>query len=278
MTRALLLRVGLSAAAFNLALGGLVGWWFYRYATLVPIAGSSGAVTDTLISAFLIGFVAWWIVAPGVDRQVREGVLPARLDPPASALGRFARLRPSLRALACGVAGLFVLGVPASLALTAAAPETLSLPAFLGWKAGFAAVAGALATLAIVRAAQTADPALLKAVPRFPVLDLPAALEFYEKQLGFTRLFVYDGYAGVARSGFELHFFVVADPNLPLWTGCRVNVRGVESLYEEYLRAGVIHPNGRLQTQPWGFREFTAIDLFGNLLVFGEWVGNAPAA
>src|SRR5262249_51755957 len=104
-----------------------------------------------------------------------------------------------------------------------------------------------------------------------------AALEFYEKQLGFARRFRYPDYAGVGRSGFELHLFVTTDPALPLWTACRVNVRGVDALYEEYLRAGVIHPNGRLQHQAWGFREFTAIDLFGNAIVFGEWVGPPSA-
>jgi catechol 2,3-dioxygenase-like lactoylglutathione lyase family enzyme len=113
----------------------------------------------------------------------------------------------------------------------------------------------------------------VKAVPRFPVLDLPAALEFYEKRLGFQKLFDYGDYAGVARSGFELHLFGMANPELPKWTACRVNVFGVDELYAEYQRAGVIHPNGPLVNQPWGFREFTALDLCGNAMVFGEWRG-----
>ena len=61
------------------------------------------------------------------------------------------------------------------------------------------------------------------------------------------------------------------NPELPRWTACRVNVVGVEELHAEYQRAGVIHPNGALMSQPWGFREFTALDLFGNAIVFGEW-------
>jgi catechol 2,3-dioxygenase-like lactoylglutathione lyase family enzyme len=182
-----------------------------------------------------------------------------------------------VRALACGAACLAALGLPAALLLAAAAPSALSLPVFLTWKAGFAALAGGLVTPAIAWASQSAGPGLGKAIPRFPVLDLAAALEFYEKQLGFTRLFGFPDHAGVGRSGFELHLFVVSDRGLPLWTGCRVNVRGVDALYQEYLRAGVIHPNGPLSHQPWGFREFTAVDLFGNAIVFGEWAG-PPAA
>jgi catechol 2,3-dioxygenase-like lactoylglutathione lyase family enzyme len=270
MTRALVIRVAAASAALNLALGALTGGWLYRFAPWVPLAGSAGAVTDTLISAFLIAFCAFWLVAPRVELQVSRGLLPARIDPPGSALARFARLWPVLRALACGAACLAALGVPASLALAAAAPPALSLPVFLAWKAGFAALAGGLVTPAVAWTSLTADPGLLKAIPRFPVLDLGAALEFYEKRLGFQRLFVFDGYAGVGRSGFELHLFVVSDPALPLWTSCRVHVRGVDALYQEYLRAGVIHANGRLQHQPWGFHEFTAIDLFGNALVFAE--------
>jgi catechol 2,3-dioxygenase-like lactoylglutathione lyase family enzyme len=278
MTRALAIRVALAAAALNLALGAFVGWWFYRFAAWVPIAGSTGAVTDTLISAFLIAFCAWWIVAPGVELKVSQGLVAARLDAPGSAPARFARLRPIVRALLCGAACLAALGVPAALSLAAAAPSALSLTAFLAWKAAFAAVAGGLVTPAIAWASQGAGPGLGKAIPRFPVLDLAAALEFYEKRLGFQRLFLFPEYAGVGRSGFELHLFVVSDPALPLWTSCRVNVLGVEALYEEYLRAGVIHPSGRLQHKPWGFREFTAVDLFGNALVFGEWVGVPPGS
>ncbi|HTO09286.1 MAG TPA: glyoxalase superfamily protein [Myxococcota bacterium] len=277
MTRALALRVAAAAALLNLALGGLVGWWLYRFAPWVPIAGSAGAIADTLISAFLIAFCAWWLVAPSVEHQVTQGLVPARIDPPASPLGRFARLRPVLRALVCGAACALALGAPAALALALTAPAALSLAAFLAWKAAFAAVAGGMVTPLIAWASETAQPGLVKAVPRFPVLDLAAALEFYEKQLGFQRLFLFPDYAGVARSGFELHLFVVSDPALPLWTSCRVNVRGLDALYQEYLRAGVVHASGRLEHRPWGFREFTAVDLFGNALVFAEWFGAGPA-
>jgi hypothetical protein len=46
MTRALAIRVAAAAAALNLAFGGLLGWWFYRFASWVPVGGPTGVVTD----------------------------------------------------------------------------------------------------------------------------------------------------------------------------------------------------------------------------------------
>ncbi len=270
MTRMLPIRFGLRAALFNAALGGALGWWFYRFAETVPLGHSYGAYADTWIASFLVPFLAWFFVAPGVERAVREGALPPRPAPAASALGRFVRLRPAVRALAFGAVGFGAIGLPASLLLRLLAPDPLGLVAFLAYKALIAgAVAGAVIP-AIAFTSLTLPDALLKAVPRFPVLDMAAALEFYEKRLGFARLFDYGDYAGVARSGFELHFFLMGDPQLPKWTACRVNVVGVDALYAECLAAGVVHPNGPLTDQPWGFREFTALDLYGNAIVFGE--------
>jgi catechol 2,3-dioxygenase-like lactoylglutathione lyase family enzyme len=261
-------------AALNFALGGALGWWFYRFAELVPIRGSAGAVTDTLISSFLVPFMAWFFVAPGVQWRVRNGFLPARR--PSRPLTRFARMPALLRALAFGAAGLALVGAPASLALLALAPESLSLPAFLGWKASVAALVAGLAIPAIAWSAS--DTAMVKAIPRFPVLDLRAALHFYETRLGFQKLFVFPGYAGVGRGDFELHLFEMPHPDLPKWTSCRVNVVGIDALYAEYSLAGVIHPNGALATQPWGFREFTALDPCGNAIVFGERVAISLSA
>ncbi|HTO55556.1 MAG TPA: VOC family protein [Myxococcota bacterium] len=270
MTRSLLSGVVLRAALLNALLGAGIGAWLYRFAPVVPIAGSAGAIADAYISTFLIALCAWLIVAPAVQHQVTLGWAPARVDPPGSATARFAALPALAKAGVCGLLGLLAFGVPAHLALRVAAPESLSLAGFLGWKAAIAALTGGLVTPAIIWAARSAPPGLVKAVPRFPVLDLAAALDFYQKRLGFQKLFELRDYAGVARGNFELHLFRVDDPNLPLWTACRVNVRGVDALYEELRCAGVVHPNGALSSQPWGFREFTALDLSGNAIVFGE--------
>jgi catechol 2,3-dioxygenase-like lactoylglutathione lyase family enzyme len=270
VTRQFAIWFGLYPALANFAIAGALGWWIYGAAPLVPI---DGALRDTWISSFLISFTAWFVFAPTVESWVRLGAFPARVPPRSSAAARFASLPGWLRALAFGAAGLALVGAPAGLALRALAPESLSLPAFLAWKASAAALVGGLVAQAIAWTSLTAEPGMAKAVPRFPVLDLAAALEFYEKRLGFRKLFEIEGYAGVARSDFELHLFQMSHPELPKWTSCRVNVRGVDELYAECTRAGVIHPNGALANQPWGFREFTVVDLCGNAIVFGQWLG-----
>lgn len=278
MTRTLFVWYGLYPAALNLALGGALGWWFYRFAAWVPIFGSAGALADTWIAAFLIPFLGFYFVSPGVERRVLEGIYPARLDPPGALAERLARRHHLLRATAFGALGLALVGAPVSLLLATLAPDPLTLPGFLTWKALTAAAVAGLVTPAIGWASLTSRAALVKAIPRFPVFDLRQAIEFYEQRLGFQKLFELRDYAGVGRSGFELHLFRTDDPKLPEWTSCRVNVRGVDSLYAECERAGVVHPNGPLTTQPWGFREFTVLDLCGNAIVFGEWVGTRSGA
>lgn len=273
MTRVLAVWYGLYPAALNFALAGGIGWWLYRFAPFVPISGSTGAVSDALISSFLIPFAAWFLVSPRVEGLVRRGVFPGRAAAASGAAARFARLPDALRALAFGALGLALIGAPASLALRSVAPDPLTLPAFLGWKASFAAGIAGLLTPAIAWTSLSAGPGMVKAVPRFPVLDLAAALEFYETRLGLQKLFELEGYAGVGRSDFELHLFKMDLPDLPKWTSCRVNVRGVDELYAEFTRSGVVHPNGALANQPWSFREFTVLDLCGNAIVFGEWLG-----
>jgi len=270
MTRVLALWYGLFPALFNLVFAGLLGFWAWRGA---PFVARAGAVSDTLWASFLIPFIAWFAIAPGVEFWVRLGDFPPRVSPAKSPAARFALLPGWVRALSFGCAGLALVGAPACLALARLAPEALSLPAFLGWKMGFAALVSGLLVPAIAWVSLTCEPGMAKAVPRFPVLDLPASLDFYEKRLGFKKLFELEGYAGVGRADLELHLFAMTDPNLPKWTSCRVNVRGVDELYAEYLRAGVIHPNGALANQPWGFREFTVLDLSGNAIVFGQRLG-----
>jgi uncharacterized glyoxalase superfamily protein PhnB len=54
-------------------------------------------------------------------------------------------------------------------------------------------------------------------------------------------------------------------------TMVRITVEGIETLYTEYQkRGGKVHPNGSLQTKPWGTREFGAIDPNGVCVTFQE--------
>lgn len=111
---------------------------------------------------------------------------------------------------------------------------------------------------------------LQRAVPVLASLDLEATQQFYAQRLGFAAVAAYPDYAIVARDGVEIHFWLTDDPHIAENTSCRVDVTGVDALYEEMLAANVVHPNGHLADQPWGVREFVVVDHDGNLIKFGE--------
>lgn len=111
---------------------------------------------------------------------------------------------------------------------------------------------------------------LVRAIPVLPAVDIAAVVAFYQWKLGFSRTFGGSEYAGVARDGVEIHFWKCDDPALPKSSSCRIEVEGIETLYEECRHAGVVHPNGALADKPWGFREFVAVDLYGNAIHFAE--------
>ncbi len=52
---------------------------------------------------------------------------------------------------------------------------------------------------------------------------------------------------------------------------CRIMVQGIEELYEKYKAKDILHShNSKVQEQPWGDKEFDAVDLHRNLLIFFE--------
>ena len=108
------------------------------------------------------------------------------------------------------------------------------------------------------------------AAPVLASLDLARTIAFYEERLGFRRDFVYDDYASVSRDGVSIHFWLCDDPHIPKQTSCYIYVRDIEPLYAEYQAAKVIHPNAPLEKKSWGMYEFSALDVDGNLLRFGE--------
>jgi DNA-binding transcriptional MerR regulator len=111
---------------------------------------------------------------------------------------------------------------------------------------------------------------LERAIPVLASLDLEATQHFYATRLGFDTLFTYPDYAISARDGVQVHFWLTDDPAAATITSCRVDVTGVDALYAEMQAADVVHPNGALREQPWGFKEFSVLDGDGNLITFGE--------
>ena len=113
-------------------------------------------------------------------------------------------------------------------------------------------------------------PALTRAIPVLASLDLEATQRFYAERMGFDPLFTYPDYAISGRDGVQVHFWLTDDAAVPKQTSCRIDVNGIDALYEEMSEAGVVHPNGALCEQPWGMKEFSVLDADGNLIKFGE--------
>ncbi len=108
-------------------------------------------------------------------------------------------------------------------------------------------------------------------IPKFPARDVRAVIAFYEQKLAFRALFDYGDYAAVEREGLEIHLWQCDDPSIAENTAFRLGVEGIETLYAEFSRAGVVHPNGNLEEKPWGGREFVILDLDGNgIFIFEE--------
>ena len=106
------------------------------------------------------------------------------------------------------------------------------------------------------------------AIPVLPVRDVPKAVAFYRDRLGFERRFEYGPYAGVGRGPIEIHLDGSAPVAAPVT--CRISVVGVDALYAELSKQGVIHPQEPLETKPFGMRQFSALDADGNRITFAQ--------
>jgi hypothetical protein len=110
--------------------------------------------------------------------------------------------------------------------------------------------------------------------PKLPMRYKAATRDFYINQLGFTQFGStdYDGYLMVEKDQIEIHFFEfkALDPK-ENYGQVYIRTNAIEELYQSFIANKVaIHPNGKLQTKPWGQREFSLLDPDNNLLTFGE--------
>jgi len=109
--------------------------------------------------------------------------------------------------------------------------------------------------------------------------DMKAALAFYEHQLGFVATYRADdlGMVILRRGAVEIILQNVDDPHTASQTSLRIQLSGVDALYEEY-QAQAIAPFeqgdgaglGKLKATPWGTREFAVRDLAGICITFFE--------
>ena len=101
--------------------------------------------------------------------------------------------------------------------------------------------------------------------------DLNVALDFYAR-LGFVKTWQQGDMASVGRDAISILLFQSDDRHLAEWTSCRVQVTNVAALYAEFQQkeGQVIHPNGKLETKPWGLTEFAILDPAGVCITFFE--------
>jgi uncharacterized glyoxalase superfamily protein PhnB len=122
------------------------------------------------------------------------------------------------------------------------------------------------------------EPFVKSAIPVLPAADTMESLNWWTMVCGFKEIFrdaTPPTYAGICRDDANLHISAISDKKLARVIGdqtmVRLGVKGIEAMYTEYQkRGGIVHPNGSLQTKPWGTKEFGAIDPNGVCVTFQE--------
>lgn len=106
------------------------------------------------------------------------------------------------------------------------------------------------------------------AVPVLPAKNVAEAVAFYRDKLGFMPLFDMGNYAGVGRGPVEFHLDGSDASAKPI--SARVNLEGVDALHDEINPKGIVMPTEPLETKPWGLRQFSVLDPFGNRITFAQ--------
>lgn len=134
---------------------------------------------------------------------------------------------------------------------------------------------------------------LTQTIPAMPVRDMSAAVDFYRDRLGFDVLRDDSGFAVLCRDAAVVHLWESNDESWrerdaireqPVCSGAesfiagtasfRVQVSGVDELYDEMTKADVLHAVSQegVDDTDFGTREFATLDVDGNLVTFFEWV------
>ncbi len=118
---------------------------------------------------------------------------------------------------------------------------------------------------------------LIRAIPALPVRETARAVAFYRERLRFASKGDDDSLGIMIRDTVQIHLWEAnkpdvpgAEPHLAGSASCRIQVAGIQALYDECRAAGVVHPNGALQRQWWGETDFTILDVDGNAIAFFE--------
>lgn len=120
--------------------------------------------------------------------------------------------------------------------------------------------------------------AFIHVTPFLGVTTMKTALAFYRDVLGFTVYVDYGGYAYIERErvGFRLLALEVGAHNPPGCSHAYIDVTDVDACFAGYETRLRDFPEDRWTTprdQPYGQREFWVRDPDGNLITFGQGIG-----
>lgn len=110
--------------------------------------------------------------------------------------------------------------------------------------------------------------------PKLPMRDKNVTRDFYINRLGFKEFGSadFDGYLMMEKDRIQIHFFEFKELD-PKENYGQVYIRtdNIDHFYQSLLvNKTTIHPNGKLDTKPWGQKEFSVLDPDNNLLTFGQ--------
>ncbi len=112
-----------------------------------------------------------------------------------------------------------------------------------------------------------------QSVPVLPSQDISRDLEWYERTLGFKKIFGDHMYAGIRLENIELHLQWHADtPEDPLLGGSvvRIFLKNIHPYFESLVAKGVMEADKLRMNTPWGTHEFGLYDLNTNAIFFVE--------
>ncbi|MDN5626457.1 MAG: VOC family protein [Weeksellaceae bacterium] len=109
-------------------------------------------------------------------------------------------------------------------------------------------------------------------IAKIPFISKAETIAYYQK-LGFEFVADYNNYLIAVYNNSELHFFEfkALDPIQSDFMLYFKISNDIEKFFEQVQNKNIaIHPNGSLETKPWGMKEFSLLDPNGTLLTFGE--------
>ena len=133
--------------------------------------------------------------------------------------------------------------------------------------------------------------ALSQTIPALPARDVARAVDFYRDRFGFQVVHHDGGFAVLCRDEAVLHLWEASDETwrernsgaAPVQSGaesfiagtasCRIVASEVDDLFSEYQAKEILHSVSRdgVEDTDFGTREFSTLDLDGNLVTFFKW-------